>query len=551
MNRARFLKWALLSSGIVAIASPAQSANSNPPPAPYSYIHHAVSTDVPAAQFAFDRGLTLVFAYQPDEAEQAFREAARLDPSLAMAWWGIALAVGPNINVEPELKSTGIAWESIARAQSLATKRATPEEREYVAALSARYSNDSKPDFDQLAVAYRSAMRALVQRRPEDPDAVALYAESIMDLRPWRLWTADGDPAPDTQELVAFIERGLSRYPGHLGLMHYYIHAVEASNDAARALPVARRLGALPMEAAAAHLVHMPAHIYLRVGDWRSAVEANEHAIQHALDYRVSKNPKQERACGHCVDFLTYAYMMEGDQAQARHSASDYQQLSGDPSNAIAVLVRFRQWEDLLSFPEPAPDLKLSYRDTHAVRGFWHFGRGLAFAATTRVDRARGELEALLKESELAPREAVFGTSLDVEHVLDKISQTGDAASLRISAAILGARIAQGRGQLPEATRLLREAVRLQDAMPYSEPPAWFYPVRESLGALLLKSGSPAEADAVFREGLRRSPNNPRLLLGLSEALRAEGHDMEAAKARSEFAAAWRASDANLTTADL
>jgi predicted Zn-dependent protease len=243
--------------------------------------------------------------------------------------------------------------------------------------------------------------------------------------------------------------------------------------------------------------------------------------------------------------------MIEGSQARARQSASDYQQLSSDPSNAIAVLVRFHQWDDLLSFPEPAADLKVSDRNAHAVRGFWHFGRGLAFAATTRIDRAHGELDALLKESALAPPEATFGESLDVEHALDKTAQTADAAILKISAAILGARIAEARAQVPEATRLLRDAVRLQDGMPYSEPPIWFYPLRESLGAVLLKNGSPGEADAVFREALRRSPNNPRLLFGLSEALRAQGHDADAAKVRSEFDAAWRESDTNLTIADL
>jgi len=249
----------LCSAGILSAASSTDASVQ----VPYTYVHHTVSTSFPTAQFAFDRGLTLVFAYDPEEAEQAFREAARLDPSLAMAWWGIALAVGPNINNEPEPKSTLVAADSITRAKLLAAKHATAQEREYIDALSTRYSGDPKPDFDKLAVGYRDAMRALVGRNPNDADAAALYAESIMDLHPWMLWSADGKPAPDTLELVALLENGLRRYPEHIGLMHYYIHAVEASNDPARALAVARRLTALPMEPAAAHQRSKPTSMRL------------------------------------------------------------------------------------------------------------------------------------------------------------------------------------------------------------------------------------------------------------------------------------------------
>ena len=541
MNRKQFLRWALILCG-AGIVSPALSADA-PPQGPYTYIHHAVSTSFPAAQFAFDRGLTLVFAYEPEEAERTFREAARIDPSLAMAWWGIALAVGPNINNEPEPKSTLVGADSIARAKLLAAKRATAEEREYIDALSLRYSSDPHPDFDKLAVAYRDAMRALVGRRPNDADAAALYAESIMDLRPWRLWTVDGKPAPDTPELVALLEHGLSRHPEHIGLMHYYIHAVEASDDPARALPVARRLGALPMEPAAAHLVHMPAHIYLRVGDWPSAIEANEHSIHHALDYRLSSNPKQERACGHCVDFLTYAYMMNGSEAQARNSAHDYQEMSKDPRNALSVLIRFHEWNDLLAFPEPAAQLKPhDYRNIHAVRGYWQFGRGLAFAAKGRTESAEAELNALLAEAALAPPAPVFGEALDVEHVLDKLAQAGDLDSLGMCTAILRARIAEAHEQLAQATEFLREAVRIQDATPYGEPPTWPFPIRESLGAMLLQQNLASEAEATFRDGLKLSPHDPRLLLGLSEALHAQGRDFDAANARKDYHAAWRGS---------
>lgn len=527
---------ALFAFGVVSSALP----NGTAAPAPFTYVHHPVSTANPTAQFAFDRGLTLTFAYDEQEADRAFREAARLDPSLAMAWWGIALAGGPDINEAPTAKATAAAADAIARAKLLAAKHATTEEREYIDALAARYTSDPKADFDQLAIAYRAAMRAIVARHPDDADARALYAEAIMDLRPWRLWAPEGSPAPDTQELVSEIEQGLARHPQHIGLLHYEIHALEASEHPERALDAARRLSALPMEPAAAHLVHMPAHIYLRIGDWPDAIAANVHATHHALDYRLSDNPKQELACSHCADFLTYAYMMDGEEEQARASAEVYQKLSKDPTNTLAVLERFHEWDDLLATPEVPADSKFYGNDVHAVRGFWHYGRGLAFVARGRLDRAEAELKGLKEEAALAPPSPAFGEKLDVEHSIDKLEQAGDAEALKICQAILPARIAAARGDSPQALTLLREAVSLQEHMTYSEPPTWPYPVRESLGALLLKQSDAAGAEAVFREGLKHSPNNPRLLLGLAAALHAQGREAEAAQAHKAFADAWK-----------
>ena len=535
------LAWTLIALG-AGVTSPTLAASA-PPRSPYTYVHHPVSTEIPGAQSAFDRGLTLVFAYEIWEAQRSFREAAGLDPSLAMAWWGIALTLGPNINFDPEPNNTEAAADSIARAKLLAKSRSTPEEREYIDALSVRYTSDPKPDFDKLAVAYRGAMRSLVGKRPNDPDAAALYAESIMDLHPWRLWTTDGKPAADTPELVAGLENALSRNPSHIGLLHYYIHAVEASDDPGRALTIAHRLAALPVEPAAAHLVHMPAHIYFRVGDWASAVDANQHSVHQSLEFRLSANPKQERACGHCVDFLTYAYMMVGDETRARGSAQDFEAMNKDPTNSLSVLMRFHEWDDLLAFPEPSADLKPgSGRNVHAVRGYWHFGRGLAFVAKNRTSSAEAELNALLAEAALAPPAPVFGEALDLQHSSDKLAQAGDADSLKMGAAILKARLAEAHNQTAQAAELLREAVRIQDTTPYSEPPTWFYPIRESLGAQLLKEHAAGEAEATFREGLRRSPHDPRLLLGLSEALSAEGREADAAAARKEFQEVWRGS---------
>ena len=503
-------------------------------PDPYTYIHHPVSTDIPAAQFAFDRGLTMVIAYEQDEGERAFREAARLDPSLAMAWWGIALAVGPNINYGPELKSTGIAAAAIERAKHLAEKHATADEREYIEALSARYSSDEKPDYDKLAIAYRDAMRSLVHAHPKDADAMALYAEAIMDLHPWQLWSNDGKPGPDTTELVDLLESGLKRNPDHIGLLHFYIHAVEASADPARGVNAAHRLEKLPMEPAENHLVHMPSHIYLRTGDWVSAIEANERAQHYGHDYMIADDPKAEfNLCGHGGAFIIYAYMMVGNELRARESAlEDCKGHSNDTMRALPVLLRFHAWEDVLAFPEPAPDQPAS--------DFWHFSRGLAFVAQGRLDRAEKELKALQADAPSPPATPESHGVLDLEHSGENRWNVLKRGYTELSTAILRARLAEARGQLVEATKLLSDAVQTQDSLPYGEPPAWFYPVRESLGALLLKRGDIAGAETTFSEGLRLSPNDPRLVLGLSEAQRAAGHVADADRTRKEFVALWQ-----------
>jgi tetratricopeptide (TPR) repeat protein len=533
------------------IATPAPTAVPAQAGHGYTYVHHPVSTDLPAAQFAFDRGLTMFFAYQPEEAEVAFREAARLDPGLAMAWWGVGLAIGPNINEQPTAEKTAKAADALARATLLAKAHATESEMDYVNTLSTRYTSEPSPDFDKLTIQYRDEMRALVKKYPADADARALFAEAIMDLHPWRLWHPSGDPEVGTDELVQTLEEGLAAQPNHIGLLHFYIHAVEASHDPGRALQVARRLTALPMEPAAAHLVHMPAHIYMRVGDWESAVQSNEHATHHALDYRLSNNPKAQHACGHCADFLSYAYMMQGNLAHARQASENYQKMVEDPTNTIAVLVRFGRWDEILAFPEPDANAKSDAHNAHATRGFWHFARGMAFAGKRQSDKAQDELSALRAESALAPGEASFDGAPDVQHVLDKLSQTGDAYNLKIEAAILGSRIAEAQRRFPESIELMRTAVKLQDEAPYGEPPPWFYPVRESLGALVLRHGSAAESVAVFTEGLRLSPNDPRALVGLAAALGAAGRKADAAAATARFNAVKQFADVPLSVKDL
>ena len=526
-------------AGAMAAAAAASTADE-----PYIYAHHRVSTIVGAAQAAFDRGLTLIYAYQHEEAEQAFRQAARLDPSLALAWWGVALALGPNINTVPDPKRTVQAATAINRARLLAARQATPAERDYVEALARRYSKDPTPDFDALAIGYREAMRALVAHHPDDPDAAALYAEAIMDLRPWRLWSSDGQPEPGTLELVDLIERGLRAHPDHLGLMHYYIHAVEASNDPGRALAAARRLVATRVEPAAAHLVHMPAHTFLRVGDWQAAIDANEHALHHSLDYRLSKDPEAEHVCGHCLDFLAYAYTMQGNLAGARRAAEGSRAIDGNVSNLVAVLTTFHDWPALLALPEPAEAKQQGGPDPHVVRAYWHYGRGLAELGGGAPARAADELAALRREAALAPAALALPVDRpDIAHAYDNLQPAGDAAMLELAARFLEAQLAAARGQAGKSIALLREATAFQDRAPYAEPPLWPEPLRRSLGAALSRSGAAQEAVQAFRDSLRSVPHDPRALVGLRAALAAAGRTVEAAALDTEIAAAQRAAD--------
>jgi tetratricopeptide (TPR) repeat protein len=523
---------------------------------PYSYIHHAVSTHRPAAQEAFDRGLTLVYAYQSAEAEQSFRQAAKLDPQLAMAWWGVGLALGPNINASPDLAKTHQAAEALRRAAELAGQGATASEQAYIAALAMRYSAAEKPDYDRLSLDYRGAMRRVVEEHPEDSDAAALYAEAIMDLRPWQLWNADRTPAPDTEELVGMLEAHIARAPTHMGLLHLYLHAVEAGPHPERALDAAHRLAAEPMEPAAAHLVHMPAHIYLRTGDWTSAIEANQHSVRHALDFKHSDTPAAEHACGHCLDFLRYAHSMVGNFDGAREAAEQFQELNKDPTDTLAVLLRFRRWDDVLIFPEPPSDAKSKFDSPHFVQGFWHFARGLALVGSGRIEHAESELAALRVEFKLLPAQASQGVqatqaaALDVEHTLDRLFERGNREALTMADLILGARLAEARKNPTDAVALLRKAVNVQDAGAYSEPPVWYYPIRESLGGALLKLGQSAQAEAVFREDLRRNPHNPRSLYGLAAALRAQHREAPAAEAQAQFRALWQPADVKLEVAE-
>ncbi|HXX44965.1 MAG TPA: hypothetical protein VEJ38_09565 [Candidatus Acidoferrales bacterium] len=496
-------------------------------------LHHPIATKSDEAQKFFNQGLTLVYAFNHGEAVRSFDRAAELDPNSPMPLWGKALALGPNYNeVQPE--SEKAAYDAIQKAMQLAAT-APENERAYVDALALRLTNDPKPDFDRLARAYAGAMRDVARRYPDDPDAGTLYAESLMDLHAWDLWTNDGKPGENTLEIVSVLEGVLRRWPDHVGANHFYIHAIEASPNPERALPSAQRLEtAVP---AAGHLVHMPAHIYIRTGDYAAAVKSNEAAVAVDNTYkRAMANPNMMYLMmygEHNIHFLAFAAMMDGDYENALKSAIELENramtgvamvpsLEGFAPMHAFVLLRFGRWDDVLSLPQPDAKLK-------GLTFLWHYARGCAFVQkgdATKADAERVEMEAAYK---LLPSGPAFGMLYN------------DWATIHdLSAKTLTARIAAARGDRQQAITAWRAAVAAQDQMHYDEPPDWYYPIRESLGAALLASGQFAEAEQVFRADLRQNPRDPRSLYGLWNSLVAQKQMVDADWVKESFDAVWK-----------
>jgi tetratricopeptide (TPR) repeat protein len=499
-------------------------------------VHHPVSTTSPEAQKFFDQGLRLLYAFNHDEAHRAFRRAADLDPKLAVAHWGMALAVGPNYNLDAEESQLKAAYASIQQALALA-KDAPAHERAYVEALARRYAaHPAKADKKKLALDYKLAMGELSRRYPDDLDAATLYAESGMNLRPWELWTKDGKPAPGTEEIVAVLEGVLRRNPDHTGANHYYIHAVEASRGPERALPAADRLARLAP--GAGHLVHMPSHIYYRVGDYAKAAAANEAAA--AVDRAYLKRFKVKGVYpmmyySHNLHFLAAAHAMQGRRADAQAAADQLAAHVERHVHAMPMLefflptptlvrVRFRRWDDVLAEPAPDDDLTI-------VRSVRHHARGLAFVAQGKVKEAGHELAALRKLHDAMPADLHYGDRNRARQVL------------AIPRAVLEARIALAAKDPQTAVRHLEEAIKVEDDLNYIEPPDWYLPVREQLGAVYLTLGKAGEAEKVFRADRERNRRNPRSLFGLAESLKAQGKTYEAQLVRQEFEAAWRNAD--------
>ena len=507
-------------------------------------VHHPVSTSNPEAQKFFNQGLALSYGFNHEEAERSFRRAAELDPKLAMAWWGVAYVVGPNYNmpVDPEHEKT--AYDAIQKAVTLSAN--TPQiERDYIQALAKRYTNQANPDYHKLAVDYSNAMRDLSHKYPDDLDAATIFAESAMNLRPWQLWNKDGSPAPGTEEIVSTLESVLRRDPTHLGANHFYIHAVEASSHPERALPSAERLAALAP--ASGHLVHMPGHIYIRTGDHAASEETNVKAA--AADEAYIKATGVQGVYpmmyySHNLHFIAIENANLGNYAAslaAAHKLADHvtphidemPMLDFFASMTPMIMVRFRQWDQILQ--QPAADPK------HVVSaGIWHYARGLAYASKSQVKEAQAEIAELNK---LAPEMGKIPTN--------SVSNANAEAIPVIAVHIVEARIALAQKKNADAIAHLKQAVDLEDAMDYNEPPDWIAPVRETLGGMLLQAGNPVAAEKVFRADLERHPRNPRSLFGLMESLKAQDRTVDAQWVERQFEAAWTNSDTKLRIEDL
>lgn len=503
-------------------------------------VNHPVTTTNAEAQKFFNQGLAYVYGFNHDAAIRSFKRAAELDPQLAMAYWGVALALGSNYNLQADAPQLKEAYANLRKALALADK-ASEQDRGYIRALAKRYSADPKADRQQLALHYRTAMGELVKRYPDDLDAATLYAESMMNLRPWRLWTADGEPVEGTEEIVAVLESVLQRDPNHTGANHYYIHAVEASKDADRALPSAARLGKLAPKAG--HLVHMPSHVYIRTGNYKEAAQSNVDAIVADREFIKSTGVESVYTMmyyNHNIHFLASVNAMRGHRVDALKSARELEagvtpHLKAMPMlemftiYTMVTLVRFNQWDEILKTPKPHASLKL-------MNAFWHFARGSAYAGKKQAAAAEAELKAFRKVVSTIPPDAGIGNS-------------GAADVLKIAEHVLSGKIAFARGNKKSAIELLNQAVEAESAVIYNEPPDWDLPAREVLGGMLLLSDDAEEAEKVFRAELVKHPSNGRALFGLAESLKRQ--NKTEVEIQKEFEKAWETADTKLRVEDL
>ena len=503
-----------------------------------------VTTSSPRAQQFFDQGLRLSYGFNHAEAIRAFQEAGRLDRSMAMAAWGEAFALGPNINAPLTEESQKQAYEAIQRAKTLGAK-ATEKERALIDALALRYSTDTKAERAPFDRAYADAMRTVAARFPDDADVNALYAAAVMDTMPWSYWNKDGSPKDRTNEVIETLERVMAKHPAHAGAHHFYIHMVEAGPAPERGVRSADVLADLMP--GAGHMVHMPSHIYLRVGRYADASAANERAIVADEDYLTQCQAQGMYPIGyypHNVHFLWFASSFEGRSAQAidnarktaekvpHHVSAHVGSLHDLPVVPLYAYVRFGKWADVLTTPKPADS------NDYGI-AVWHYARALAFTARQQLDRARAEAAAL---DEVAARE-VFKTTLKDSPL---------AGNLGIATRVVRGEIAAAEKDYAKAVAVLTEAVKLNDEQSYMEPAYWHFPVRHNLGAVLLEAGRPAVAEQVFREDLKRNRENGWALFGLMQSLERQDDPRkkdELSTVATRFRKAWARADVTLTAA--
>jgi tetratricopeptide (TPR) repeat protein len=508
-------------------------------------LHHPVTTKNAQAQAFFDQGLRYIYAFNHDEAARSFRRAGELDPTLAMAWWGVAEAVGPNYNDPASDERFKEAHEAIQKAGDLSAN-SSPSEKAYIQAMAVRFPADDPAQRRKNAEAYHNAMRELVKQFPDDLDAATFFAESGMNLHPWGLWHPDGTPEEGTEEIAATLESVIRRDPNHMGAVHYYIHTVEASPSPERALAGANHLASLAP--GAGHIVHMPAHIYIRTGDYDAAVKTNQQAAAADRAYIQSSGAQgiyPMMYYSHNLHFIAMCAAMNGNYLEAKKSGDllathvapgvkEMPPLEGFMTIPMAVDVRFHKWDSILAMKQPNPDMKIT-------TAFWHFSRGMALAGKGKATEAEAEYKIVSEAEAATPEDMVFAMPVN--------NKAKDV--MKIAERVLGAKIALVNKDSNGAIAMLREAVAIQDTLKYNEPPDWFFPVRDSLGAALLMSKNPSDAETVFREDLERNPRNPRSLYGLREALKAQGRDYDAGFVEKQFQSSWKGAQGSLKVEDL
>jgi len=504
-------------------------------------LNHPVTTSNPEAQKFFNQGLTLIYGFNRDAAYVSFKKATELDPKLAMGYWGMALALGTNINspITPEKEKQ--AYIDIQTALKL-MNGITDNEKGYIQALAQRYSDSPNPDLKKLELDYKIAMGKFVETYPEDLDAATLYGESAMNLHPWALYTSQGEPIEGTEEIVALLESIIKRDSLHIGANHYYIHAVEASKRPERALLAANRLQKLVL--ASGHLLHMSSHIYILVGDYHRAAIANERAIVQDKEYVKANGLKGYplHYMTHNLDFLSRSYSLEGNFKEAKRSSDELAafyapnfehapDLEYYLATPLLTYLRFQKWDEALNYPEPNPKMT-------TIHTLWHFAKAVAYAAKGNLPEADKETALFQKENEHLLADTNFG--------YNKASSIMNVADL-----VLQARIAEAKHDFPTAISLLQKAVIKQEDLNYNEPPDWYFSVRQSLGAAYFQNGNFEEAALAFKKDLDKHPKDGRSLFGYQKSLEALNRTTDAYWVGEEFKQAWKWADTSLNIKDL
>lgn len=496
--------------------------------------HFDITTQNPESQYFFDQGLRLAYAFNHSEALRAFKEAARLDPNNAMAYWGWALVLGPNLNLPMIPDVAPQAHKAIQQAM-LRKSDVSPREQAYIEALYRRYAKEPGPDRKALDRAYAEAMAQVAKQYPDDLDAATLYAAAMMNMQPWDYWALDGSPKGNTMIILDLLQSVVDRDPRHVGALHYYLHTVEARHPERGEKYADMLTGLMP---GAGHIVHMPSHIYMRLGRYADSYEANRRATEADEDYITQCRAQGLYPLGyypHNLHFLTWAAMMQGRPDAALEGARKIvdkipASLAADKntwvlyetflSQPMFVMVRFGMWNAVLS--EPKPDVESLF-----MTGIWHYGRALAYVHTDRLAEAKQELPHITAARKEVKEEGYyvgFGSAVDL---------------LTIAEEIVNGELDYSAGETLTGLAHLERAVRIQDGLMYNEPPDWYFPVRHFLGAMLLDAGRPHEAEVVYAADLRQNPANGYALFGLKVALEQQNKMEDARMISEKLEVAW------------